>query len=494
MGIRAALTSLVMVMAMLTANVQGNASPISPPAVPRATCGPGAIPERGLQGRVTAEDIESGYASQGMRCNTELVSRFGEKGPLGGSAGGFKVFRYVDRAGHECAYYDSTIAVPLNLHRALGDGLGVYVLDMADPAHPVKTANLVTPAMLSPHESLSLNNERGLLAAVNGLGVLVGNPGALDVYDLTQDCRHPVLKSSTPLGVVGHEGTFSPDGKTFWASSGGGCNRTLTAVDVTNPSLPRIVWFSTDYRFHGLSLSNDGTRLYGADLQDPTGIPCYELARLTPFGLKILDVSQIQARVPLPKVSEVSALTWPTVSVPQATIPITIGGHPYLVEFDEFARGNKNGDPASPIGAARIIDLADDRHPYVVSDIRLEVHQPDNVATVADDPGARFSFAGYSPHYCSVPQRNDPGILACSFILSGLRVFDIRDPAKPMEIAYFNAPISPSNPVERRLNSFAPFNAAYAMSAPAFVPDRREIWYSDVNFGFFNVRVTNAAW
>ena len=40
-------------------------------------------------------------------------------------------------------------------------------------------------------------------------------PGVVDVYDVSQDCRHPVLKSSTPLGVLGHESGFSPDGRTL---------------------------------------------------------------------------------------------------------------------------------------------------------------------------------------------------------------------------------------------------------------------------------------
>ena len=73
---------------------------------------------------------------------------------------------------------------------------GVYVLDMSDPAHPVHTDNLLTPAMQSPHESLSLNAKRGLLAA--DMGNPPFNPGFVDIYDVSQDCRHPVLKSSLP--------------------------------------------------------------------------------------------------------------------------------------------------------------------------------------------------------------------------------------------------------------------------------------------------------
>jgi hypothetical protein len=35
---------------------------------------------------------------------------------------------------------------------------------------------------------------------------------------------------------------------------------------------------------------------------------------------------------------------------------------------------------------------------------------------------------------------------------------------------------------------------SYAMSAPAFVPERDEIWFSDGNSGFYNIHVTNGAW
>lgn len=455
----------------------------APPPVPRSVCGPGAHPERGLQGRVSLEDIQSGYASDSIRCNADLVGRFGSKVAAPYGAGGFKVFRYTDAAGHECAFYDSASAFLGNAAKASADGTGVYVLDMSDPANPIKTANLTTPAMLSPHESLSFNAERGLLVAVAGFFL---NPGIVDVYDASQDCRHPVLRSSTPLGIRGHEGNLSPDGKTFWASSGGeGLTPTLTAIDISDADQPALLGAWTDYFVHGFSLSDDGTRLFTADLDDPL---------LTSPGLRIIDVSEVQARVPSPSIREISRLTWTTVSGPSMTIPITVDGHPYLIEVDEYARGNANGDPNAPIGGARIVDIADETQPFVVSDIRLEVHQPENVATVADDPGARSPVGGYASHYCSVPHREDPGILACGFILSGLRVFDITDPFAPKEIAYFIPPLEPEPLDATAANNIAGLNAAFTMSAPSIVPERREIWFSDGNAGFFNVRIAAAVW
>jgi hypothetical protein len=437
----------------------------APAATPQLSCRPTDKPELGMQGRVTQQEVDSGRAAQGYTCNTSQVGQYGEVFFPGGS-GGFRVHRYVDQAGHECGIYDSTLLFPLNATtQAQQQNLtGVYVLDMSDPANPVKTANLLTPAMQSPHESLSINLERGLLAA--DMGYPSFQPGFVDVYSLEPDCRQPQLLSSTPLGILGHEGTFSPDGNTFWVASTGGS--TLTAIDLTDPRVPVILWQDFGPRIHGMNLSDDGNTLYAADTGDS--------------GLTIYDVSQVQARVPNPVVTEISHLTWPTVSIPQTNLPVTIDGNPYLVEIDEYGHGSDTGP-----GVARIIDIANPARPQIVSDIRLEVHQPENWSQISGDPGASFVVQGYAGHYCGVPRREDPKIVACSMIASGLRIFNIEDPFNPVEIGYFNAPVTtPPGP------GFP--GGAFAMSQPAFDVAEKTIWYSDGNAGFFAVKVADEVW
>ena len=125
-------------------------------ATPRAKCLPGSRKEPGIQGRVPA-----GAATGGLHCNVSLVSHQGE-------SGGFKVYRYTDPKGHECAFYDTALLFPINALRLSGESHGVAVLDMSNPAHPVQTDTLTELPMMSPHESLSLNPARGLLAAVLG--------------------------------------------------------------------------------------------------------------------------------------------------------------------------------------------------------------------------------------------------------------------------------------------------------------------------------------
>ncbi|MGI9020822.1 MAG: hypothetical protein ACR2G3_08960 [Solirubrobacterales bacterium] len=426
-------------------------------ATPQGGCGPGSRPETDIQGRVPASDHESGRAAEGYTCNSELVGSYTTPNPVVGTVGGFKVERYVDASGRECAYFDSTLLAPTNL---IDLEAGVNVLDMSDPANPALTERLVTPAMLSPHETIVVSSERGLLAAV--MGGPATYPGMVDIYDISADCRHPVLRSTTPVGVLGHESGMSPDGRTFYSASPG--SQTLFALDITNPALPIPLW-AGNYDSHGLSIGQGGDRAYLAG---------------TGSGLIILDTSEIQDRVPLPQVTEVARLTWDSMSIPQNAIPVEIDGKEYVMEIDEFGT-------LDAVGAARMIDISDETSPRVVSNMRLEVHQPENFDEISGDPGAEQPLQGYAGHYCNVPRRVDPGIVACSMILSGLRVFDIRDPEHPREIAYFNAPIGP-----RVTPGFPASN--WAMSSPSFAPERGEIWYSDGFQGFFNVKLTNGVW
>ena len=409
--------------------------------------------------------MSHGYAAAGYRCNTTFVAQYSD-------TGGYRVQRYVDHSGHVCAYYDTTLLFPTNAVEGSTHVTGVFVLDMTNPSHPVRTAILSTPAMPSPHESLSLNQPRGLLAA--DLGNPLAYPGWVDIYDVSQDCRYPQLDSSLPIGVLGHQGAFSPDGRTFWVTSAGGS--TMTALDITNPKAPLPLWTQTGTAVHGLNISNDGRTVYEADLG----------SNGQTAGLDIVDVTGIQRRVQGATGHRIAHLTWPGVSLPQVPLPVTIGGRPYLVEVDEFATdGNTGGAPAAEsdtaahAGAARIIDIGDPAHPKVVSDIHLAVDLTANRGMLANDVGMS-SLQGYAGHYCAVPRRDDPGIVACSFIASGLRLFDIRDPAHPKEIAYFNAPVRNSG-------------GNYAMSAPAFDPAHGQIWYSDGNEGFFVVQLTKSA-
>ncbi len=366
------------------AAVQANPEP-SYVAPPRASCGPGSHPLAGVQGRVDKAAIDSPQAAKGWSCNLSVVSHFT-------SSGGYKVWRYTDTHGHVCAFYDTTLLYPMDALSLTGPpSSGVYVLDMSNSSRPVLTDKLTELPMLSPHESLYLNAKRGLLAA--DLGNPTSYPGLMSIYDVSQDCRHPVLDATVRAARFGHESAFSPDGRTFWITGGG---EGIAAVDVTDPKHPHTLWEGNEYS-HGGSVSDDGNRFYAADSVDG--------------NLTTLDVSQIQARKSNPDVREVSRLTWQRVTIPQNSAPMVIHGHRYLLEFDEFAFRFSTVVPADTVGAARILDISDEAHPKVVSNLRLQVNNPEYRAQADGDPGGiggNEQQVGYSAHYCAIPREVDP--------------------------------------------------------------------------------------
>lgn len=97
--------------------------------------------------------------------------------------------------------------------------------------------------MLGPWESLKVNAARGLLAAISAPSLTGEGVGFFAVYDIKADCRKPRLLSSVsttdlgvPANVLGHEGNWSPDGKTYWGT--GYAAGVITAIDVSDPRRP----------------------------------------------------------------------------------------------------------------------------------------------------------------------------------------------------------------------------------------------------------------
>ena len=381
-------------------------------------------------------------------CNTALVGHIG-------NSGGFRVYRFVDPAGHECAYYDTTLLFPTDVVTGGASPPGVGVLDMTDPAHPVHTASLLTPAMQSPHESLSLNQKRGLLAA--DMGNPAGRPGSststtCDRLQSTGAEVEPAVRRARPRRRVRarrqhvlRQPTSGPDADRVR------CHQSERAgADMGRHELG----------LHGLNVSDDGNRIYFADIgsQSPTS------GTDGSAGLTVLDVSQVQQRVPQSPGRVVSHLTWAHVSIPQTPIPVTITIRQPAPTLPR--RGRRVRRDASPICQATTRPHRSVRRASSTSTTKLiplssptsgsSQQQGGRAGDQQNDPGAMSALQGYAGHYCAVPSRVEPGIVACSFILSGLRVFDIRDPAHPREIAYFNKP-----------------PAAGGTTSPAVMPCRR---------------------
>lgn len=368
-----------------------------------AKCGPGSSPETALQGQIPKADRVSGRSAQGYHCNLRLIGQYQ------GEGSGVISPTYGD-----CAYFGSFFPISQFTSHP-----GVQVIDASDPRKPRAVRGLNSPAAIGgTWESLKVHRGRGLLAST-GVEIPPGT-GALtfDVYSVKEDCTNPKLLNklagslSMPTPVIGHEGGFAPDGKTYYATSATGL---VTAIDITDPAKPQALSVSSvGASNHGFSISPDGRTMYGVSV--------------VPGGIQVLDISDIQDRKPSPQIRQIGQLTWEDGWFSQHTLNFTKGGHRYLFAVDEGG-----------IGAVRLIDIDDPRNPRELRQYRLEIERPENTAARKADADFNGPF-GYDAHYCSLNSQRDPTRLACSYWQSGVRLYDISNLMRPRELGYFDPP------------------------------------------------------
>ena len=497
-----------------------------PLTVPKAQCGPGDHPETGLQGQVPAALRAAGF--KGFNCNLQLVGqsrgdganwqaaqfREGKNDGNGNGNGNHNGSGHGNnKADRTCAYHGTASPTASSPSRNPAT-LGVPVVDLTAPSSPIAMGYLQTTSMLDPWESLKVNERRQLLAADDGWN---GSHGPkIDVYDLSEDCRFPQLLASVPLGtgtdggstapapIFGHEGAWAPDGLTYYIGSTT-ADRYYHAIDMTDPTKPKYITSFLGVRAHGLSISDDGNRAYVAH----SG-PGYTLAQLLDpnvagnNGFAILDTSDVQARLPNPQIRLISKFFYKDGRASQHTIPVKIEGKPYVIQVDEGGGGgldfagwqNSCAANISPFPNPRIVDISDETNPKLVSKIMLETHNPANCASVLPDV-VGLSIFTYGSHYCSVDNRDKATTLACGFFNSGIRVFDIRDPARPKEIAYYNpagttTPSPGSNHVTT--GQWRAGGPDWCSAQVHLDADRGTLWTTCQDNGVLTLKFTNNAW
>jgi hypothetical protein len=269
---------------------------------------------------------------------------------------------------------------------------------------------------------MKVNAESGLLVGYQAEKTLI------DVYDVKADCKAPVFKSTFEVGGSGHAGAFSPDGTIYYASSLYTGN--VFAVELRDPANPSLISSAFDKGTHDLFVGKNGNRGYFV----------FTKLGLGEGSLAILDTSSVEAREPGAKGTLISETFWNDGAASQYPIPITYRGRDFLVMTDELGSGSDCKDPEKPqFGYARIFDISDEQAPALVSKIKTEAQDP---AHCVEATAAAGTFFGVGTHYCNVDRQDDPRLLSCGLWAGGVRLYDIRNPWRPKEVAYFNVPNS----------------------------------------------------
>jgi hypothetical protein len=474
----------------------------------RATCGPGDRPEEVLQGQVPFSETAAGF--KGYSCNLQqTAAAHSSRGD--GILQQFALVR--DRAGHRCGYDGG--------YNWFNDNPGTSVFDLTNPNHSEQTALLTTPGLWLPGEGLRAHQGRGLLVSAYYMGETSRDDKThgFDIYDVGTDCRHPqLLASTTQLSfptagltrvgpevdrIYGHEGAMSPDGNTYWVSDLP--HGVYHAIDISDARHPKwIAGYSTpeflaqSANTHGLSVSEDGNRAYAVTMEpiaaqsDPKKVTVPTEGEYH-NGFLILDTSEVQARKPNPRIRLISETNWHDGAFSQMALSFKIKGRPYVVIADEAGVGAATragmqyacAARRTPFGMARIYDISDEVHPTLVKKIVLEVNDPKNCSLIEPEISALAGtlFAPlYDLHMCSIDNRSEATTMACSYWNSGVRVYDIRDPADTKEIAYFT-------PAAK-----APGSIGYCAAIPILDAANGMLYTSCADSGVISLKFTHGVW
>jgi len=502
----------------LTACGDESSSPASP--TPSANLGPeySAVDrlEPGLQGQIPMASQLNGDSAKGYRKGLKLV---GQNTIL--DRGANFSMAWID----DCAYVTTTspgqIFGPLASPYAdakFNPLNGMAVIDAANPANPKLINILQSPAMLAPHESLQANQQRKIIVATRGGGT------AFDVYD-ARDCRNPKLTASINLGLgltlpkipvlsqilqgipggldsldlglpfAGHALCLSDDGRTAYATSSISTNAAINLDNINDPKLIQLFAPAG----HDCGLSPDGNRLYLAQFGFiALGVGLPNGPAVGQNGMGIYDVSSLHNRStpPAPFLigaapPQISFLPWTNVLIGEAPTAgshtarwFRNGGRTYLYSSDEWPTAG-----ICPWAHGRIIDITDEANPVKVSDIKLEVNDPAKCLETEID------VANYSAHYVGFDDVQNATTLFTTHYTGGLRVWDIRNPAQPKEIAYWHPVPNPKTPIVP-LAEFFGSSAARWDAVPTYVryrPETGHIWIASYSAGFQILAFTPSA-
>lgn len=369
------------------------------------------------------------------------------------------------------------------------------VVDVSDPTNPRHVRTLRTPGAVATLETLHA------VQTADRAVLVVGQYGndhwpapakPMDIYDVST-CAEPRLLETVMFPENIHNLTISGNGRYVFATQPiqvvdldplfdddpttssvllGNVEKEIPAprfspyplADVDD-ALPVEPPTRSDYPSHEAWPTDDGTKLYiGGQL------PAWDM-------FTIVDISDWLARdasgAPAGPPRVISQRSGRGHSVRSATI----GGRRYVLHSEESVLGPapygcvpEEMNPAAGAAEPWLTDITDEANPVRVSQFGLAINQVENCAAQAD------SGVSASVHYHDVDDPDDTTFVMASMWNAGLRIFDVRDPVRPTEVAYFNpADLDPGQGT----------TLDQAWGHVRYVPEKGQLWFATASGGFW---------
>ncbi|HVU72743.1 MAG TPA: hypothetical protein VHE83_07265 [Mycobacteriales bacterium] len=471
-------------------------------------CGRDDLPEGAISGDIPKADQDSGRAQKGYNCGLALVGHTQLTTDVHGNtrAAGNANMAWASH----CAYIAGSAGVSVAPQSAPKPpaNAGVAIVSVTPAGKPTFIGTLRNPGALATAETINAvttPSGRSILVVGQYGNDVVSQPKPMDVYDVTR-CDHPkhIANPQYPNDPTKatyywpgniHNLTLSRDGRYVFgtiplqaadisplfqkkpqpARYVGNLEKAIAALpstvgpvgDFSGVTAPVRAQTHPENSSHEAWPSADGNTLY-------VGGSTAEFETFTILDIKKWLLGQGPARV----ISQVSGRG-------HSVRTGTIHGVPYVLHSEESVFGAaygcipQEGAPFAGPAQPWLTDISDPAHPKTVSQMGLGINDPKNCAEQLQ------AKENDSVHYHDVDNPNDTTFVMASMWNAGLRVFDVRNPNHPTEVAYFNpGDVDPTSAVK----------LDQAWGHVRFLPKLGQIWFETEWGGFYVVRIEGQVW
>ncbi len=457
-------------------------------------CGKDDLREGKIQGDVPKADQDSGRAQKGYNCGLELL---GHTQLLKSADGQSRAAGNANMAwAGNCAYVAGSAGAPVipETKPSPPPNPGVAVISVTDDGTPTFLSTLRSPGALTTSETLNaVTTPQGrsiLVIGQYGNDAAFSDPKPMDIYDVT-DCTHPKLLTTYYWPENIHNLTITQDGRYVFATL------PLEAVDISGlwatPAKPVKYLGDIQKAMAGPPVATGPM----ADLDDnlpaavrnltspedasheawpsPDDNTLYVGGQTPTFEIfSIVDIKDWLQGKGKPRVISQESGRGHSVRL------ANIGGTPYVLHSEESVFGGAYGcipqEGAPFVGPAQpyLTNIKNPAKPKTVVEFGLQINDPANC------PEQLQAKENDSVHYHDVDNPNDTTFVMASMWNAGLRMFDVRNPKQPKEVAYFNpGDVDPTSSVD----------LDHAWGHTRYLPDKGQLWFGTADGGFWVVRI-----